>query len=219
MKKILIVLGILSISYTMAFSQKPIRYRLDEMLASGKLEANPGHKAVVFNDGKKKGITFTGIIWIKDLEFSEGTIETDLRGRNEFLKSFVGIVFNTADTSMYEDILFRPFNFRHQDPVRRTWSLAYTSEPDFPYTKLRKENTGQFESEILPNPVPEDWTHARIVITKDSVQVFVNHMEKPSLTVKRLGNYHGNQLGLLVYGNDTPGEFANLVITPANKKN
>ncbi|HZX59943.1 MAG TPA: hypothetical protein VFE54_14500 [Mucilaginibacter sp.] len=215
MKRILITLGILSIGYAMAFGQKPIRYKLDKMFTNGELEANPGHNVIAFSDGKMKGVTFTGIIWIKGLEFGEGTIETDLRGRNEFLKSFVGIVFNTADTSTYEDILFRPFNFRHQDPVRRTWSLAYTSEPDFPYTKLRKESTGQFESEILPNPVPEEWIHARIAITKDSVQVFVNHMEKPSLTVKRLGNYHGKQVGLLVFGNDTPGDFANLVITPA----
>ncbi|MGZ3999627.1 MAG: hypothetical protein ACXVIY_03320 [Mucilaginibacter sp.] len=215
MKKTILLLTIL-LSVGKAFCQT---FDLQQMLAENKLAANPGHAVKPMQDGDKKGITFTGIIWIKGLEFNEGTIETDLRGRNEFLKSFVGIVFNTADTSTYEDILFRPFNFRHADPVRRTWSLAYTSEPDFPYDKLRKEHKGEFENEILPNPVPEDWIHARIVITKDSVQVFVNHMEKPSLTVKRLGTYHGNQLGLLVFGNDTPGEFANLVVTPAKKDN
>lgn len=208
MKKTILLLAIF-LSGGKAFCQT---FDLQQMLAENKLAANPGHGVKTMQDGDKKGITFTGIIWIKGLEFNEGTIETDLRGRNEFLKSFVGIVFNTADTSTFEDILFRPFNFRHQDPVRRTWSLAYTSEPGFPYDKLRKENTGQFENEILPNPVPEDWIHARIVITKDSVQVFVNHMEKPSLTVKRLGTYHGNQVGLLVFGNGTPGDFANLVI-------
>ena len=96
--------------------------------------------------------------------------------------------------------------------MRRTWSLAYTAEPDYPYDKLRKENIGQFEGEILPNPVPKDWIHARIVITKDSVQVFVNHMEKPSLTVRRLGVYHGDKLGLYVFGTGTPGEFANVSI-------
>jgi hypothetical protein len=212
MKKTILLVAILLLSGK-AFCQI---FDLQQMLAENKLTANPGHQVKPMQDGDRKGITFTGIIWIKGLEFNEGTIETDLRGRNEFLKSFVGIVFNTADTSTFEDILFRPFNFRHQDPVRRTWSLAYTCEPDFPYTKLRKENTGQFESEILPNPVPEDWIHARIVIKKGSVQVFVNHMEKPSLTVKRLGTYHGNQLGLLVFGNDTPGDFANLVVTKDN---
>jgi len=212
MKRTLLLLTILLLS-SKAFCQT---FDLQQMLSENKLAANPGHQVKPMQDGDKKGITFTGIIWIKGLEFNEGTIEVDLRGRNEFLKSFLGIVFNTADTVTYEDILFRPFNFRHEDPVRRTWSLAYTAEPDFPYDKLRKENTGQFESEILPNPVPEDWIHARIVITKDSVQVFVNHMEKPSLTVKRLGGYHGSQLGLYVFGNGTPGDFANLSITKEN---
>jgi len=189
---------------------------LQQMLAENKLEANPGHLLKAMQDGDKKGITCTGVVWLP-LEFNQGTIELDLRGRNEFLKSFLGIVFNTTDTVTYEDILFRPFNFRHEDPVRRTWSLAYTAEPDFPYDKLRKENTGQFESEILPNPVPGDWIHARIVIKKDSVQIFVNHLEKPSLTVRRLGAYHGDKLGLYVFGTGTPGDFANLVITPVKK--
>jgi hypothetical protein len=208
MKKTILLLAIL-LTGGKAFCQT---FDLQQMLAEDKLAANPGHQVKPMQDGDKKGITFTGIIWLKGLEFNEGTIETDLRGRNEFLKSFVGIVFNAADTVTYEDILFRPFNFRHQDPVRRTWSLAYTSEPDFPYDKLRKEHKGEFENEVLPNPVPEEWIHARIVITKDSLRVFVNHMEKPSLTVKRLGTYHGNQVGLLVFGNNTPGDFANLSI-------
>ena len=214
MKKTILLLAIL-LSTGKAFCQT---FDLHQMLSENKLAASPGHEIKPMQDGDKKGITGTGIIWLP-LQFTEGTVELDLRGRNEFLKSFLGIVFNTADTSTYEDILFRPFNFRHADPVRRTWSLAYTAEPDFPYDKLRKENKGRFESEILPNPVPEDWIHAVIVIKKDIVQVFVNHMEKPSLTVKRLGGYHGDKIGLYVFGTGTPGDFANLVITPAKNDN
>ena len=211
MKKYLFMLIVLNLVYINASSQAK-HYALDEMLAKGQLEVNPGHKAVVFYENGKKGVTFTGIVWLKGMEFKTGTVELDIRGRNQFLKSFVGIVFNTNDTITYENIIFRPFNFRHEDAVRRTWSVAYTSEPDFPYFKLRKENTGQFEHEIIPNPKPEDWFHARIVIKKDSVQVYVNGMEKPTLTVKRLGDYHGDKIGLWVFGNDTPGDFANLSI-------
>lgn len=211
MKKLISILILALACGSNAWCQGKINYKLDKMLARGKLEANPGHELTALNDSNKKGITCTGIVWLP-LQFKEGTIELDLRGRNEFLKSFLGIVFNTVDTAAYEDILFRPFNFQHQDPVRRTWSLAYTVEPDYPYTKLRKENTGQFESEILPDPKPEDWLHARIVIKKDSVQVFVNRMEKPSLTVKRLGGYRGDKLGLYVFGTGTPGDFANVSI-------
>ncbi|MFI5162917.1 MAG: hypothetical protein ACHQHN_16670 [Sphingobacteriales bacterium] len=215
MKKLTFILILaLAVAGTVS-AQKKVTYKLDKMLTNGQLAASPGHHITILNDSGKSGITGTGIVWLP-LKFHEGTIEFDLRGRNEFLKSFLGIVFNTADTVTYEDILFRPFNFRHQDPVRRTWSLAYTSEPDYPYDKLRKENTGQFENEILPNPVPEAWIHARIVIRKDSVQVFVNHIEKPSLSVKRLGDHHGDKLGLYVFGTGTPGDFANVSVTIDN---
>lgn len=210
MKRTFFLLALLLFG-TKAFCQT---FDLQQMLAENKLTASPGHEIAVFNDGDKKGITCTGIVWLP-LEFKEGTVELDLRGRNEFLKSFLGIVFNTADTATFEDILFRPFNFRHHDPERRTWSLAYTAEPDYPYNKLREEHTGQFENEILPDPKPEDWLHTRIVISKDSVKVFVNHMEKPSLTVRRLGEHNGGKLGLYVFGTDTPGDFANVSITPA----
>jgi len=211
MKKSICILALAAMCTGTVWSQGRVTYKLDKMLASGQLEASPGHEITLLKDSSKKGITFTGIVWLP-LKFNEGTVELDLRGRNEFLKSFLGIVFNTVDTATYEDILFRPFNFRHRDPVRRTWSLAYTVEPDFPYTKLRKESAGQFESEILPDPVPEDWIHARIVITKDSVQVYVNHIKKPSLSVKRLGGYHGDKLGLFVFGTGTPGDFANVSV-------
>jgi len=154
MKKYFLILTVLNFIYTNVSSQVN-HYDLKKMLANGQLEVNPGHKAAAFNDGGKKGITFTGVVWLNGVEFKTGTVEVDIRGRNEFLKSFVGLVFNANDTIRYENICFRPFNFRHEDATRRSWSLAYTSEPDYPYFKLRKENTGQFEHEIIPNPKPE----------------------------------------------------------------
>jgi hypothetical protein len=83
--------------------------------------------------------------------------------------------------------------------------------PEYPYDRLRKENTGQFESEILPNPKPEDWIHARIVIKKDSIKVYVNGMDKPSLVVKSLQKRSKGMFCL--WADATVAEFANLVIT------
>src|SRR5579863_5263452 len=129
------------------------------------MSANP---VQVFNEQEKKGITCRGNVWLKDMHFEYGTIELDIRGRDQFLNSFPGIAFHASDTSgNYEVIYFRPFNFRFPDPQRRTWSVQYMSLPEYPYDRLRKENRGQFESEILPNPKPVDWIHARIVLTKD----------------------------------------------------
>lgn len=211
MKRYLLILTLLNLVYIKTSAQAE-HYQLDKMLTNGQLEINPGHKADVVSEDSKKGVTLTGIAWLKGTEFKTGTVELDIRGRNQFLKSFVGVVFNASDTARYENICFRPFNFRHQDSLRRTWSLAYTSEPDYPFFKLRKENAGQFEHEIIPNPKPEDWFHARIVIKKDSILVYVNGMGKPTLTVRRLGEYHGRRIGLWVFGNDTPGDFANLSV-------
>ena len=150
-------------------------------------------------------------MWLTGVDFGYGTIEVDIRGRNEFLHSFPGIAFHAADTSKnYDVVYFRPFNFRHADPVRRTWSVQYTSLPEYPYDRLRKENTGQFESEILPDPKPEDWLHARIVISKDSIKVYVNGMDKPSLAVKNLQSRANGQVGL--WADLTTADFANLSI-------
>jgi len=188
---------------------------LQKMLADGKLMALPSIQVKPFEEGDKKGITCHDNVWLKDVDFSYGTIELDIRGRNEFLKSFPGIAFYVADTSRnYDVVYFRPFNFRHADPVRRTWSVQYMSLPQYPYDRLRKENTGQFESEIFPNPKPEDWIHARIVIAKDSIKVYVNRMDKPSLSVRPLQNRSKGLFGL--WTDATVAEFANLVIKKDN---
>jgi hypothetical protein len=90
------------------------------------------------------------------------------------------------------------------------------SLPEYGYDRLRKENKGQFESEILPDPKPEDWIHARIVISKDSIKVYVNDMGKPALAVKTLGK-RGNGMFSL-WTDATTADFANLVITTEQEK-
>ena len=207
MKKLFVLLALL-ISGN-AFSQN---IDLQSMLADGKLTFRAANAVQPIQDGDKKGITCHGNVWLKGVDFTYGTIELDIRGRNEFLNSFPGIAFYASDTSRnYDVVYFRPFNFRHADPVRRTWSVQYMSLPEYPYDRLRKENTGQFESEIIPNPKPEDWIHARIVIKKDSIKVYVNGMDKPSLAVRTLQKRSNGMFCL--WTDATVAEFANLVIT------
>jgi len=45
--------------------------------------------------------------------FKEGIIDIDLRGKDVFLQSFLGIAFDVTDNNHYEAVYFRPFNFRH----------------------------------------------------------------------------------------------------------
>ncbi|HTD39263.1 MAG TPA: hypothetical protein VK671_01495 [Mucilaginibacter sp.] len=211
MKHVIFIMTVLLMSIN-SFGQT---IDLQKKLANGELMSGPSSQVQAFEDGDKKGITCHDNVWLKDIGFTYGTIELDIRGRNEFLKSFPGIAFYAADTSRnYDVVYFRPFNFRSADPVRRTWSVQYMSLPEYPYDRLRKENTGQFENEILPDPKPEDWIHARIVFQKDSIKVYVNGMDKPSLTVKTLQNRSKGLFGL--WTDTTVAEFANLVIKKDN---
>jgi hypothetical protein len=210
MKK-LIFITVLLIS-NKAFCQT-MRLDLQDMLANNNLIFRAANRVLAMQDGDKKGISCQGNVWLKNVDFSYGTIELDIRGRNEFLNSFPGIALHASDTSQnYEVVYFRPFNFRSADPVRRTWSVQYMSLPEYGYGRLRKENTGQFENEILPNPKPEDWIHARIIIKKNSIVVYVNGMQKPSLTTKNLGKRSKGMFSL--WTDATVADFANLVITP-----
>lgn len=213
MKKLLFIIPFIIMGN--AYAQHKQAFNLSRMLAENKLLTYPGQKTGPVEDGSKQGINCNGIVWLKGIDFDEGTVELDLRGRNEFLKSFLGIAYHGVDTLHYESIYFRPFNFRSEDAVRRTWSVQYMNLPDYPYDLLRKEHTGQFENEIIPNPKPEDWLHARIVISKDSTMVYVNGSAQASLKVKNLGTAKGNLIGL--WTSTSNGDFANLVITPANK--
>ena len=207
MKRSIFILVALLASVT-SFSQT---IDLQKMLTDGNLLYGSSSQVKSFEEGGKKGITCHDNVWLKDIDFTYGTIELDIRGRNEFLKSFPGIAFYAADTSRnYDVVYFRPFNFRHADPVRRTWSVQYMSLPQYGYDRLRKENTGQFESEIIPNPKPEDWIHARIVVAKDSIKVYVNGIDKPSLSVRTLQGRSKGMFGL--WTDATVAEFANLSI-------
>src|SRR5215472_17016179 len=43
-----------------------------------------------------------GVVWIDGVDFAEGTIEVDVRGRNMPQRSFVGIAFHGKDDNTYE---------------------------------------------------------------------------------------------------------------------
>lgn len=87
MKRVLFILIALLMS-TNLFSQT---IDLQKMLADGKLIYGSSSQIKQFEEGNKKGITCRDNVWLKNIDFSYGTIELDIRGQNEFLKSFPGI--------------------------------------------------------------------------------------------------------------------------------
>ncbi len=102
-------------------AQQAHQYNLVELLQQDKLIFSPKQQTRILGDTAKKAITSFGVVWLKELSFKEGVIEVDLRGKDVFLQSFLGIAFHAVDTATYDVVYFRPFNFRHADTARRKW--------------------------------------------------------------------------------------------------
>ena len=153
-----------------------------------------------------------GIAWIKDQVFSEGTIEVDIRGKDAFQQSFVGIAYHGVDDSSFEAVYFRPFNFRSADTARVLHAVQYVAPPVYDWSKLRQEHPNKYEKPVSPAPDPNDWFHVRIVVGADKVTVFVNGSTAASLQVTPIVHRAGGKLGYWV-GNGSAGDWKNLRIT------
>jgi hypothetical protein len=168
-------------------------------------DANVKGKAALFT---------TGVIWFDGVEFTEGTIECDILGKSQPRgSSFLGIAFHGAGGTTYDCVYFRPFNFRAPNPENAGHAVQYISHPEWTWQKLRAEKTGQYEKPIAPPPDGDAWFHAKIVVTRRKVSVFVNDATKPSLEVEPLNDRTGGRIG--IWGGDAGdgGHFANLKIT------
>lgn len=150
-----------------------------------------------------------GLAVYQDLEFENGTIELDVKGKDILQQSFVGVAFHIQNDSTYNAVYFRPFNFKK--PERTSHSVQYISHPKFTWQKLRTEFPEQFEKTVTPVPNPDEFFHARIDVNWPTVKVYVENSEIPSLEVKMLSTFKKGKVGLWV-GNGSDGSFKNLKI-------
>ncbi|CCH52445.1 hypothetical protein BN8_01448 [Fibrisoma limi BUZ 3] len=97
-------------SYLTAAAQTT--YNLPLLLRENRLITTPANNIQALNDKAHPGVSAKGIVWLKGLNFKQGTIDVDLRGKDVFLQSFLGIAFHGVDTLTYDVVYFRPFNFR-----------------------------------------------------------------------------------------------------------
>jgi len=186
------------------------KYNLQRLLKNDQIITVASHDTKILDGTKKGAITTKGINWIKGIEFKNGAIDIDLRGKNVFLQSFLGIAFRGTDTTTCDILYFRPFNFKHADTSRHKWSVAYMHIPDNDYARLRKEHPGVYENKVTPVPEMDDWFHATLVIKGMQLSVYVNHSATPSLTVTMLSNRQDGLFGL--YSDGLTNDFANLEI-------
>jgi hypothetical protein len=155
------------------------------------------------------------VIVLTGIEFTDGVIEFDALGQSDPPQSnFLGISFRFVDERTHDAVYFRPFNFRADDPERKAHAVQYISHPKHHWFTLRKDKTGQYEKPIVPAPDGDAWLHARIVIERPKVSVYVNAATDPSLVVEELSDRIGGGIGLWV-GPGRGGYFANLTIIPA----
>lgn len=167
-------------------------------------EATFDHEMIHLNANENDGI-----LWLKDVDFKNGSIELDIKGKDERGKSFVGIVFHGQDDETFDGIYFRAFNF--QSSERKTHSVQYISMPDNDWSVLRKAFPDKYENTVNPVPDPNEWFHAKIVIDYPSVEVYVNGSKNPSLEIEQISAWKQGKFGLWV-GNGSEGYFRNLTI-------
>ena len=95
------------------------------------------------------------------------------------------------------------------DPVRRSHSLQFAAHPDYPWDRLRREQPGVFETELVPAPDPSAWIHMHIELRGRAVSVFIDRAARPALVVESPEPARSGGFGLWV-GNDSNGDFKNL---------
>jgi hypothetical protein len=191
------------------------RVDLAERLAVGKLRAV--NCTVTALQGTKGAVHVSehagnGVIWVEGSQLSQGMIEVDVRGRDVFQRSFLGIAFHRQDDSTYEAVYLRPFNFRSTDPVRHDHAVQYIALPAFDWPRLREKSPEQFENPVDASISPTDWVTLRLVVKAESIDVYVGSVKTPALVARRLVKFQGGAIGLWT-GNTSDGDFANLRIT------
>jgi len=152
-----------------------------------------------------------------DSDMMNGTIEADVAGAPRAgvqadSRGFIGISFRVqADERRYENFYLRPTNGRADDQLRRNHSVQYTSEPEFPWPRLREQSPGKYES--YADLEPGVWTTMKIVVSGRRGELYVNRATQPCLIVTdlKLGETRG-RIALWAHSS-TDGYFARVSVT------
>ena len=161
--------------------------------------------------------THEAIATIPGVTFRDGTIDVEVsgapvKGAADSARGFIGIIFRQQKNSKpFEIIYIRPTNGRSDDQLRRNHTVQYSSDPDWPWDRLRRESPGVYES--YADMQAGEWTHMRIVVKGRDAALYINHADQPCLIVHdlKLGESEGSVA--LWTGSDTEGYFRNLTIT------
>jgi hypothetical protein len=155
---------------------------------------------------------------VDGLELADGEISLEvagapLPGAPADMRGFIGVSFHvSADGSRSEDFYLRPDNGRAEDQLRRNHAVQYTSTPDYPWYRLRKEAPGQYETYV--DLEPGVWTPMRVKVSGTRAELYVNGAQQPTLIVRDLKLGPGRGGVALWAHRTTEAYFRNLVISP-----
>jgi hypothetical protein len=185
-----------------------------------KIAAKPqkweAHNCKVSYTGEEIHITNGGkgsaLLWVNGLDFKNGSVELDIKGKDEGGNSFLGLAFHGADNTHYEAVYFRPFNFKSEE--KKGNSIQYVSPPEYHWDNLRERFPGKYENRISPVPDPNDWFHVKIEINYPNISVYVNGSTDPTLEVEQISKRKNGRLGL--WADSDEGRFKNIKVITNN---
>jgi hypothetical protein len=218
-KNHLIITGLLTVLNGLSFSQNAVVPDIHKLVKNNGIEVFNRELSLLYEESypgirliKDEG---EGIARLKGIEFSNGTIEFDVRGEDVKQHSFVGIAFHAVDNETFDAIYLRPFQFNEKDEVLRSHGIQYISLPDFPWRTLREKFPDKYEHAIEPPPDPNSWVHVRIVVKDAVISTYINCNKEPSLVIEKVTNVKTGSIGFYV-ADTSGGDFANLTITNTN---
>ena len=154
-------------------------------------------------EGKKEMTQSAGkgtCAWVKDLHFTDGTIECDMAGGAYLGISFRVIQGDESTKRMSEDVYFRV------EGNERPGTVQY-----YPHGKLKQEELHRPPYEEPIRLIKQkEWFHVRVQVSGRQARVFLDGKKKPVLVVDELLHQHrSGSVGLRSWG----GAFANLIVT------
>jgi hypothetical protein len=103
-------------------------------------------------------------------------------------------------------------NGRAEEQQRRNHATQYSSLPNWPWFRLRKETPSRYESYV--DLLPDVWTSIRIDVRGDRARLYVHGQDQPTLIVNDLksGVRRTGKVALWI-NNGTVAHFRNLTVT------
>ena len=166
-----------------------------------------------------KTVDLPTYVRLKDIEFSNGTIEFKMLSTVpdyslfRQAQGFIGIAFRIGESDQsFESIYLRPKAGRSENQFARNHTVQYFCYPDYKFDRLRKESEGTYET--YADVGLGEWITIRLEVDGEKAKLHINNQQSASFLVEKLkGPVTRGGIGLWV-DIGTVGYFRDLKIIP-----